>query len=445
MLEQIKASWEEILTAIRNDPAITTEVSYTTWIQPLKPIAENDGKLTLYFPGERLGIDYIEKKYKFVIIGAIKSVTNIKCDIDFSTSTTTTKNSSVITPTQANDRLNPKYTFDSFVVGNNNQLAHAAALAVAESPGEVYNPLFIYGGVGLGKTHLMQAIAHFILQNNPSANVIYVSSEEFTNELVDSIYQKGHPSTSSFHEKYRSVDVLIIDDIQFIARRERTQEEIFNTFNSLREANKAIIFASDRPPREIDNIDDRILSRFLSGFIADISLPDFETRMAILRKKEEIENYNIDNSVITYIANNIKSNIRELEGALTKIVGYSRLTTKEITLEIAQEALKEHITETSVQITPERVRELVADHFSISIGDLSSEKRSKAIAFPRQIAMYLSCMLTTSTQDEIATCFGKTDHGTVIYARDKIEENINTDPQLKNTIEVLKKKLSPSG
>ena len=449
MLDIIKAAWNDIQSVIKNDPDIP-DVSYTTWIAPLSPIGEKDGTLSLLLEsGERYAISFIEKKYKHRLIEAIKTVTGIDCDISIVIPAATQLSGSVPEPSiapsdYAATNLNPKYTFDNFVVGNNNKLAHAAALAVAEAPGEIYNPLFIYGGVGLGKTHLMQAIAHFVLKEKPDAKVLYVSCEQFTNELVNAIYQKN-ASTTSFHEKYRSVDVLLIDDIQFIAKRERTEEEIFNTFNTLYNANKAIVFASDRPPRDIDNIDERMRSRFLSGFQVDISLPDFETRMAILRKKEDFDGLNIDNSVITYIAENVKSNIRELEGALTKIVGYSRLTNKEITLDLAHEALKDHIMETKTEITPERIINVVAEHFNISPADLSSEKRSKSIAGPRHISMYLCCILTNASLLDIARSHGKSDHSTVIHGREKITEELKENAALRNTIDVLKKKLSPSG
>ena len=274
-----------------------------------------------------------------------------------------------------NANLNPKYTFDTFVVGANNNLAHAASLAVAESPGEIYNPLFIYGGVGLGKTHLMHSIAHFILKNNPNAKVLYVTSEKFTNELIDAIRNKNNITTTEFREKYRNNDVLLIDDIQFIIGKESTQEEFFHTFNELHEAKKQIIISSDKPPKEIETLEERLRSRFEWGLTVDIQSPDYETRMAILRKKEEMEGYNIDNEVIKYIATNIKSNIRELEGALTKIVALSKLNNLEITTSLAEEALKDLISPNAArEITPDLILQIVSDHLNIQSIDILGQK-----------------------------------------------------------------------
>lgn len=340
--------------------------------------------------------------------------------------------------------LNPKYTFDTFVVGANNNLAHAASLAVAESPGEIYNPLFIYGGVGLGKTHLMHSIGHFILKNNPAAKVLYVTSEKFTNELIDAIRNKNNFSPTEFREKYRNNDVLLIDDIQFIIGKESTQEEFFHTFNALYEAKKQIIISSDKPPKEIETLEERLRSRFEWGLTVDIQSPDYETRMAILRKKEEMEGYNIDNEVIKYIATNIKSNIRELEGALTKIVALSRLDNKEITVELAEEALKDIISPNDKrEVTPELVIQVVADHYGITPLDISSQKRNKEIVYPRQIVMYLCRDMVGTPLQMIGKYLGGRDHTTIIHGIEKITAEINKNDTLNNTIEILKKKISP--
>ena len=340
--------------------------------------------------------------------------------------------------------LNPKYTFDTFVVGSNNNLAHAAALAVAESPGEIYNPLFIYGGVGLGKTHLMHAIAHFILKNNPSAKILYVSSETFTNELIDAIRNKNNITTTEFREKYRNNDVLLIDDIQFIIGKESTQEEFFHTFNTLYESKKQIIISSDKPPKEIETLEERLRSRFEWGLTVDIQSPDYETRMAILRKKEEMEGYNIDNEVIKYIATNIKSNIRELEGALTKIVALSRLNKCDITLGLAEEALKDIISPNAQrEVTPNLIIQVVSDHFGITPLDISSQKRTKEIVYPRQIVMYLCRNMTETPLQSIGRILGGRDHTTIIHGSEKIAADMNKDENLKNTIEILKKKINP--
>ncbi len=318
--------------------------------------------------------------------------------------------------------LNPKYTFDSFVIGNSNRFAHAASLAVAESPAKAYNPLFIYGGVGLGKTHLMHAIGHYILHNNPKSQVVYVSSEKFTNELINSIKDDKNVE---FRNKYRNIDILLVDDIQFIAGKERTQEEFFHTFNALYEANKQIIISSDRPPKEIPTLEDRLRSRFEWGLIADIQAPDFETRMAILKKKADVEKLNIPNEVMVYIATKIKSNIRELEGALIRIVAFSSLTNKEISVDLASEALKDIISSKQTrQVTIDIIQEVVANYYNLKIEELKSARRTRNIAFPRQIAMYLSRKLTDMSLPKIGEEFGGRDHTTVIHAYEKISNNL---------------------
>mgnify|MGYP000802980768 FL=1 len=322
--------------------------------------------------------------------------------------------------------INPKYTFDTFVVGENNNIAHAASLAVSESPGEIYNPLFIYGGVGLGKTHLMQAIGNFIIQQNSSLKVKYVTSEVFTNELIESIRTEKNTSNKNFREKYRNVDVLLIDDIQFIVGNESTQDEFFHTFNTLREAKKQIIISSDRPPKDFETLEERLRSRFEWGLIVDISPPNYETRMAILRKKEELEGYNVDNSILDYIATNVKSNIRELEGSLNKLVAYSKLTRSEINMEFAENVLKDIISPNAHrEITPDLIIQIVAEHFGITTADISSQKRSNEIAYPRQIAMYLCRSMTDVPYETIGNYMGKRDHSTIKYGVDKIAKDMN--------------------
>ncbi|MBZ9621303.1 MULTISPECIES: chromosomal replication initiator protein DnaA, partial [Clostridium] len=336
--------------------------------------------------------------------------------------------------------LNPKYTFDSFVIGNSNRFAHAASLAVAESPAKAYNPLFIYGGVGLGKTHLMHAIGHYILSNNPKSKVVYVSSEKFTNELINSIKDDKNVE---FRNKYRNVDVLLIDDIQFIAGKERTQEEFFHTFNDLHEANKQIILSSDRPPKEIPTLEDRLRSRFEWGLIADIQPPDFETRIAILKKKADVENLNIPNEVMVYIATKIKSNIRELEGALIRIVAFSSLTNKEIGIDLASEALKDIISSrNSKQVTIELIQDIVSSYFNLKVEDFKSSRRTRNITFPRQIAMYLCRKLTDMSLPKIGEEFGGRDHTTVIHACEKISKGLKEDENLQDNVAELTKKIS---
>jgi chromosomal replication initiator protein len=388
---------------------------------------------------------------------AIEEITGIKCEIELmvadqiqeespSSNQLIMTNNNVVSQTAIqNANLNPKYTFDTFVVGANNNLAHAASLAVAESPGEIYNPLFIYGGVGLGKTHLMHSIANFILKNNPKAKILYVTSEKFTNELIDAIRNKNNISTTEFREKYRNNDVLLIDDIQFIIGKESTQEEFFHTFNSLYEAKKQIIVSSDRPPKEIETLEERLRSRFEWGLTVDIQSPDYETRMAILRKKEEMEGYNIDNEVIKYIATNIKSNIRELEGALTKIVALSKLEkNKEINIALAEEALKDIVAPgESRTVTVESIIQIVADHYNLTNLDITSSRRNKEIAYPRQIAMYLCRTMTDTSLQEIGRLMGGRDHSTILHGIDKITADLQSDANLQSTVDIIKKKIAP--
>jgi len=335
--------------------------------------------------------------------------------------------------------LNQKYTFDTFVVGNSNRFAHAASLAVAQAPAKAYNPFFIYGGVGLGKTHLMHAIGHYILEQNPSCKVMYISSERFTNELINSIRDDKNVE---FRNKYRTIDVLLIDDIQFIAGKERTQEEFFHTFNALHDANKQIVISSDRPPKEIPTLEERLRSRFEWGLITDIQPPDFETRIAILQKKAMMENLVVPSDVINFIATKIETNIRELEGALIRIVAYSSLTNSPIDLPLAEHVLKDILAdEKPKQVTAQQIVEEVGTYFSIKPEDFKSKKRTKDLAFARQIAMYLCCELTDLSLPKIGDEFGGRDHTTVIHARDKIANDIDKDAQLSALIDNLKKKI----
>lgn len=341
--------------------------------------------------------------------------------------------------------LNPRYTFDTFVVGENNRFAYAAAVAIAEAPGKVYNPFFIYGGSGLGKTHLMHSIAHHIITTQPDKIVRYVSSEVFTNELISALKNSNNVSMlNAFRHKYRNIDVLLIDDIQFIIGKEATQEEFFHTFNDLHGAKKQIIISSDKPPKEIETLEARLRSRFEWGILADISMPDYETRVAILKKKEESEGYNIDDKVIDYIANNIKSNIRELEGALNKLIALSNLENREITVELAEEALKDIISpDQPREITPQLVIDTVAEHFHIQSADIVSNKRNSEIVVPRQIVMYLCRNMIDIPLKSIGTYIGNRDHSTVIHGIRKIEEELETSENMRNTVDIIKKKLNP--
>ena len=441
--------WEKTLSIIKGE---MSEVSFNTWIKSCKPISISSNTIQISVPNS-FTQDILEKRYKDLVANSIKVVCSklykieflISSDINSSEATNEAKvepqkNKSIIVNDEMSTTLNPKYTFDSFVIGNSNRFAHAASLAVAEAPAKAYNPLFIYGGVGLGKTHLMHAIGHYILQNNPNAKVVYVSSEKFTNELINSIKDDKN---EEFRNKYRNVDILLIDDIQFIAGKERTQEEFFHTFNALHDANKQIILSSDRPPKEIPTLEDRLRSRFEWGLIADIQIPDFETRMAILKKKAEVEKLNVANEVMIYIATKIKSNIRELEGALIRIVAYSSLTNREITVDLASEALKDIISKKQGKnITINLIQDIVSSYFNLRIEDLKSQRRTRNIAYPRQIAMYLSRKLTDMSLPKIGEEFGGRDHTTVIHAYEKISDNLNKDETLQHTIEALTKKLT---
>ena len=456
MIEKIKENWEKILLILKEEHEISN-ISYQTWLEPLSPYSFKGNTITIIVP-EQTFLAYVKKKYGLLFKVTISEFLGQECEVDFKVKEQievqeTPAAPSLIPKAKApvspdviqSANLNPKYTFDTFVVGSNNNLAHAAALAVAESPGEIYNPLFIYGGVGLGKTHLMHAIAHFILKNNPKSKILYVSSETFTNELIDAIRNKNNITTTEFREKYRNNDVLLIDDIQFIIGKESTQEEFFHTFNTLYESKKQIIISSDKPPKEIETLEERLRSRFEWGLTVDIQSPDYETRMAILRKKEEMEGYNIDNEVIKYIATNIKSNIRELEGALTKIVALSKLEkNREINIALAEKALKDIIAPgDKKEVTPEFIIEVVADHFNLTPLDIVSQRRNKEIVYPRQIAMYLCRNMTDTGLQNIGKSLGGRDHTTILHGIDKITADLEGNPTLQNTIDILKKKINP--
>lgn len=451
MGNQLSDLWDKTTNIIKSE---LTEVGFNTWISPIKPIKISQDTLYLSVQNDfTKGI--LEARYKDLIANAVKLVSSKKYEIcillptddmskDLSSSLNAVSSGGRVTTLEIKDEipsttLNPKYIFDSFVVGNSNRFAHAASLAVAEAPAKAYNPLFLYGGVGLGKTHLMHAIGHYILENNPASRVEYVTSEKFTNELINSIKDDKNVE---FRNKYRNVDVLLVDDIQFIAGKERTQEEFFHTFNTLHEANKQIIISSDRPPKEIPTLEDRLRSRFEWGLIADIQAPDFETRIAILKKKADLEGLNISNDVMVYIANKIVANIRELEGALIRIVAYSSLTNSEINVDLASEALKDIISNrTSKQITVKLIQDVVGNYYNLRIEDFTSRRRTKNVAYPRQIAMYIARKLTDLSLPKIGEEFGGRDHTTVIHAYEKISNLLEKDESLKDTIDELMKKV----
>lgn len=451
-LERLSEKWDGILQTIRQDNGLS-DVAFKTWLLPLKIFRIEENVLKITAPFEQ-AVTYIENKYKTFLYVAVAEAMGEEYEIKIITEEDAAKEKpyvqqtkKTVVPREADDKqtnLNPKYTFDTFVIGSNNRFAHAASVAVAESPGKEYNPLFLYGGVGLGKTHLMHSVAHYILQKDPSKRVLYVTSEVFTNELIDSIRNGNNTSMTKFREKYRNIDVLLIDDVQFIIGKESTQEEFFHTFNALHSANKQIIISSDRPPKDMETLEARLQSRFEWGLIADISSPDYETRMAILRKKEEIDGYNIDDEVIRYIATNIKSNIRELEGALNKLVALSNLEKREINISMAEEVLKDIISPNNKrEVTPQVILEVVAEHYGVSAGDIIGGKRNAEIVIPRQIVMYLCREVTDTSYKNIGILLGNRDHSTIISGDNKVREKLKgNDTKLKNNIETIRKKLS---
>ena len=443
----VKENWPEILNKIKYDHELTN-ISFTSWLEPLEIRSVDNISITFVVPSGVMGINILNKKYTFAIKVAIAEVTGLTLDIHYVTpdqkDPVIEKKEDSFTRVMENAHLNPKYTFESFVVGGNNKFAHAASLAVAESPGEIYNPLYLYAGVGLGKTHLMHSIAHFILRNNPEARVLYVTSEAFTNDLVDSIRNGNNSAMSRFREKYRNIDVLLIDDIQFIIGKESTQEEFFNTFEALYGAKKQIIISSDKPPKDLDILEERIRSRLEMGLIADISSPDYETRMAILRKKEETDGYHIDDAILDYIAKNIKSNIRELEGCLNRIRAKSILEKREITLDLAEEILKDLISpEESRNVTSQMIIDAVAEHFNITSAEIRSQRRDTKYVYPRKIAMYLCREMTDDSLLTIANLLNKKDHTTVLSACRKIEKEMNTSEETRQNVNTIRKKISP--
>lgn len=449
--------WDEIINKLKYDFDVT-DVSFRTWILPLSIDSVEDDTINIIFTGENaeMALQYIKNKYSIPFKVTIEEITGQEFELNFvatstkkdvSDSTSDSSSGSLIKQKQTDANLNPKYNFDSFVVGSNNNMAHAVALAVAESPGKFYNPLFIYGGVGLGKTHLMHAIGNFILHNNPELKVLYTSSESFTNELIDIMRsgKKENTDFTNFRNKYRNVDVLMIDDIQFIIGKDRTQEEFFHTFNDLYMNEKQVIITSDKPPKDFLLLEERFRTRFEAGITVDIQSPDYETRMAILKKNAELKHYDIDDSVFQYIADNIVSNVRELEGALKKIILFSTLAHQKVTLPLAQDVLKDLISpDSNIKITCERIIEIVAEHFNISVSDLTSNKKTKDIAYTRQICMYLCKQLTEETYAGIGKALHRKDHSTIMYGVKKIQDDIDDNPSTKNLIDVLTKKIDPN-
>ncbi|MFY9173956.1 MAG: chromosomal replication initiator protein DnaA [Peptococcia bacterium] len=450
---QLTDIWQEVLLLLEKE---LKKPSFDTWFKSTYLASYDDDLLTIVVPNE-YAKDWLEKRYLQLISSKASQVLNSEVTVR------------LITPSQENEinknkqekinnyqkierkadfeedygasTLNPKYVFETFVVGNSNRFAHAASLAVSEAVAKAYNPLFIYGGAGLGKTHLMHAIAHYVLDQpeNQHLKVMYVTSEKFTNELINAIKDD---TTEQFRYKYRGMDVLLIDDIQFLAGKERTQEEFFHTFNTLYEANKQIIISSDRQPKEIPTLEERLRSRFEWGLITDIQPPDLETRIAILRKKAELENLQIDDEIMLYIANKIQSNIRELEGALIRLVAYSALHKREIDMDLCVEALKDILPEGRQRIiTSELIQKIVGEYYNLKVEDFKARRRTRDVAFPRQIAMYLCREMTDLSLPQIGDTFGGRDHTTVMHAHDKISKSIKDDPQFEATINHLIEKI----
>jgi chromosomal replication initiator protein len=446
-LENIADLWNAALANIEKK---ISKPSFDTWLKSTKAHSLQGNLLVITAPNE-FARDWLEERYSQLISGILYEITGEELSVKFiiPQNQNETENDVQLPPKKVKKDddhgdfpqgiLNQKYTFDTFVIGSGNRFAHAASLAVAEAPAKAYNPLFIYGGVGLGKTHLMHAIGHYVLDHNPSAKVVYLSSEKFTNEFINSIRDN---KAENFRNKYRNVDILLIDDIQFLAGKESTQEEFFHTFNALHEESKQIIISSDRPPREIPTLEDRLRSRFEWGLITDITPPDLETRIAILRKKAKAEGLDIPNEVMLYIANQIDSNIRELEGALIRVVAYSSLINKDINADLAAEALKDIIPSSKPKVvTILEIQRVVGEHFSIKLEDFKAKKRTKSVAFPRQIAMYLSRELTDYSLPKIGEEFGGRDHTTVIHAHEKISKLLQTDGQLQKQMKELNDQL----
>jgi chromosomal replication initiator protein len=443
--EYFEQLWEQVLLIMKER---MSEPSFNTWFQGsrINQFDPRQNRITVFIPSS-FSKNWVSNHYNQDIHTTIAALTEQEFSIDYVCTQQEEPSAVEMEPQQSLQppedtqpvmdipQLNGKYTFESFVIGASNRFAHAASLAVAEKPALSYNPLFIYGGVGLGKTHLMHAIGHYVLQRSPSAKVLYLSSERFTNEFITSIRDNR---TADFRNRYRSIDVLLIDDIQFLAKKEGTQEEFFHTFNSLHEAGKQIVISSDRPPKEIPTLEDRLRSRFEWGLITDIQAPDLETRIAILQRKANADRLNVPEEVLQYIANQVNSNIRELEGALIRVIAYSSLVNTDVSVTLAEEALKDIIAPDKPKaVTVSQIQKVVGDHFSLKVEELKAKKRTKNIVFPRQIAMYLTRELTDLSLPKIGEAFGGRDHTTVLHACEKVSNEIRANDQLRNTIHRL--------
>ena len=416
-----------------------TGISYSTWISNIEIFSVDDTTITI-MAQNIVHKDMLESRYLSLLKNTFSFITHKNYDVKIICEEDMPKDEAPVIPTNTpnSSNLNPKYTFNSFVVGNNNSFAHAAALAVAEAPATAYNPLFLYGGVGLGKTHLMHAIGNEILKNNKNASVLYVSSEKFTNQFINAIKDNKN---EMFRNKYRNIDVLLIDDIQFIAGKERIQEEFFHTFNTLHDDGKQIIISSDRSPKDIQPLEDRLRTRFEWGLIADISNPDYETRMAILKKKAQLDNIIIDDDVLVNIATHIDTNIRELEGALNKLIAYSTLSNSPITIELSNKAISDVVSHHNKVLSIEYIQEVCAKYFNVTVEDLKGSRRSADIAFARQVAMYFCRDVANLSTPKIGLAFGKRDHSTVMHGCNKIANEIKENTNTKLIVETVKNSL----
>lgn len=438
--------WQQILSIIQTK---LSKPSFDTWFKATKALTFTENFIVISAP-TTFAVEWLESRYTKLVSSTVFEFLGRQVDVKFVIEEALPEESLLPAQTQSQpaismreeplaNMLNTKYTFDTFVIGAGNRFAHAASLAVAEAPAKAYNPLFLYGGVGLGKTHLMHAIGHYILEHNPNSKVVYISSEKFTNEFINAIRDNRG---ESFRNKYRNIDILLIDDIQFLAGKEQTQEEFFHTFNALHEERKQIIISSDRPPKEIPTLEERLRSRFEWGLITDIQPPDLETRIAILRKKAKAENLDIPNEAMVYIANQIDTNIRELEGALIRVVAYSSLTNQDVTSHLAAEALKDIIPSSRPRmITIQDIQQKVGEFYNLKMEDFKARKRTKAVAYPRQIAMYLSRELTDYSLPKIGEAFGGRDHTTVIHAHEKISRTLKIDQELFKVVNNLTEKI----
>ena len=456
MEQLIREKWDEIKEIMKKEFNLPP-ISFKTWINPLLFHKLEDKTVYVIIPSDianDIALSYISTKYKtffqVTISEMFEDAYDIKFILESDISEGTPSESKYVAPSinkvnYDNTNLNPKYKFESFIVGENNQFAYNASVLVSESPGKYYNPLYLYGGSGLGKTHLMHSIGNNILNFNPDMKVLYVTSEIFTNDVIESIRSGNAASMTKLRNKYRNVDVLMIDDIQFIIGKESTQLEFFHTFNDLYNDDKQIIISSDKPPHELEILDKRFTSRFGCGLTADVQPPDYETRMAILRSYAENSYSNVDDEIINYIASNIKSNIRELEGAFNKVIASSKLNKVPLTLSLAEDALKDIIyPDKPKEITPSLIINVVAEHFGVKADDISSTKRNAEFVMPRQIVMFLCRDLTDHSLTNIGKLLGKKDHTTVIHGIKKIEDELKTNEELRNKIEIIKKKIIPT-